>query len=94
MLESLRKRMCLNTEGEGRRVTQNGMRGGWWCSEIGQGEVPLDKWTYLKHGVGKRSGRFEPYMLEASINYVMWLCKHSNVYGLRKINKKLAHSLT
>jgi hypothetical protein len=33
-------------------------------SEIGQEEVPLD-WTYLNQVVGKRSGRFEPNMMEA-----------------------------
>jgi hypothetical protein len=43
-----------------------------WC---GGGGVPRlakgsSPWTYPKQGVGKRSGRFEPNMLEPLLKYV------------------------
>ncbi len=77
-------------------VTQNGVRGGGGVPRLAKGRSP---WTYLKQGVGKRSRRFEPYILDASIKYVIWFCKHCSIlntymFGLEKSLKKLAYSLT
>jgi hypothetical protein len=59
----------LNTEGE----EYESLKMVWEVGGGGGGSEGRSPWTYLKQGVGKRGGRFEPYILEASIKYVIWL---------------------